>query len=273
MPGWNIDDIDVTLKDSLGGSGDFIIEVAKGKIEGHSIVTVIGTAEDVPINQDVTIWEEPSNSIYTYLSAATTMYISSTSVSDTTQPIIVSGLDANYDPITGIAVLNGQTQVEIVNIAGGGAITFLRISGDMLNGTSSGDNLVGDVYVSESTALTGGIPDDKTKIKGFILAKFNISRTGVYTVPNGFTAFLYQSGVTTKKNDDLEVNFVSIREGGATLIPSTIHLYQNIQNIPLSYISFPEKSDFELRVKASNNNTSLASIVSFLLIDNNFIDL
>lgn len=252
---------------------DFIIEVGKGNIAGHSLVSFVGTTEDVPINQEVTIWEEPSNSIYTYLTVEKTMYVSGTSASDTTQPILVSGLDENFNPITGIAVLNGQTQVEVVNIVGGGAIKFLRVHGEILNATTSGDNLVGDVYVSESTALTGGIPDDKTKIKGFIMAKFNISRTAVYTVPLGHTAFLYQSGVTTKKNDDIEVNFISIREGGAALVPATIHMFQNIQNIPLPFISYPEKSDFEVRVKASNNNTSLAVILSFIIIDNNFINL
>lgn len=258
--------------DTFGNiSKDFILEVAKGNIEGHSLIPLTATSEDVPINKDVTVWEEPSNTIYTYLSSAATMYINSTDVLDITQPILVSGLDSNYNPITGIAVLNGQTQVEVVNIVGGGAITFLRVQGDILNATTSGDNLLGDVYISESTALTSGVPTDKTKIKGFIMAKHNISRTGVFTIPLGFTAFLYEVGITTKKNDDIEVSFISIREGGATLIPQTIHLYQNIQNIPLPFIPFPEKSDFQMRVNASNNNTSLAFVASFMLVNNDFI--
>jgi hypothetical protein len=119
---------------------------------------------------NATVW--PKNTLYVFPTVASTMTLYSTSTADTSQLVLIDGLDANYDEISEVVMLNGQT---------GRATTqsFFRIN----NMTVLTDSPQGDISIGTGVA-TAGVP---TNTYGFIPHGDNMDASGVYTVPNGWT--------------------------------------------------------------------------------------
>jgi len=252
---WNIQNTDLGLN------------VRKNLSPGEELIPISSTATGRSINTESTFWE--LQGIRTYFATAQTLYLSSTSVLDTTQPILVEGLDGDYNAITGIATLGGQNQIEIKDFTGG-ALTFLRVGNAPIN-VIGANNLNGDVYIASSGALTGGVPDTFSTIQGFIKQDHNIGRASFFTVPAGKTAYLTHSSFSTRKNDEVIIEFIARTENGIILKPQTINLYQNFTPTPLGYITFVEKTDFEIRLLPQNNNSAVSWVGEFKVIDNTLI--
>jgi len=58
-------------------------------------------------SSEATLW--PKNTLYSFPSSASLMTLYSTSALDTSQSVLVEGLDANYEEISEVLILNGQT--------------------------------------------------------------------------------------------------------------------------------------------------------------------
>ena len=105
-----------------------------------------------------TIWTVGGNE--TYVTGNTIANISSSSTSDTEQVTIEShtvagtGVNSVFTFVTQNVTLNGQNPVSL-------STPVSRVSRVYNNGSSE---LVGRVVVYENTAVTGGIPDDITKV-------------------------------------------------------------------------------------------------------------
>ena len=245
-------------------SVEYRLEMSKGNITDHEIVGFVGTSDGAPSNNEKTLWD--LDQIMTPLTSPQTLYVSSTNSGDG-QTIIVEGLDGDYNPITGKAVLNGQNQVEIVDFTTGNPITFLRVFGAPGNFLGS-TNLLGDVYVAESDTLSGGVPNDDTKIKAHIVAKNNVGRNGFFTVKAGYTAYLTKVTLTGRKNDEFDVDFLVRTPGGVELRPSRTNGYQNVIDLFDPYVKFTEKTDFEVRLTPRTVNTSITFFGQFILVKN-----
>jgi hypothetical protein len=81
-----------------------------------------------------TIWAE--GGLYSYLTAATVLKVSSSSVNDTSagtgaRTVELSGLDADYNEISELVTLNGQTPVNTTKL-------FLRINRMVVRSAGSG---------------------------------------------------------------------------------------------------------------------------------------
>ena len=116
-----------------------------------------------------------------------------------------------------------------------------------------------------------GVPDTFSRIQGFIKQGHNIGRSPFFTVPAGRTAYLTHSAFSTRKNDEIIIDFIAVTEGGIIIKPQTINLYQNFAPTPLGYITFVEKTDFEIRLTPQNNNSAVSWVGEFKIIDNNLI--
>ena len=113
------------IKDS-----DFLIEVAKGNIAKHTLVTILGRNQDVDTSI-VDIGMEDEN--FTWLTSPTAIEAISDDASDTilgsgARTITINGLDANFDTVSEIIEMNGTS----VTLSGGSPVSFIRINKTLL---------------------------------------------------------------------------------------------------------------------------------------------
>ena len=155
----------------IGRNEPFDLQVGRGMISGHQPVQIFGYSTAVGSTALGPLWEglTLSGGNYAYPSAAAQLVIVSTSASDTSAlNLQVQGLDANYNVLSELIVLNGTTNVTTVN-------SYFRINNLFLtNGTNVG-------------TITA-------KISGTTYAQINpgVGQTqmSIYTVPNGWSFYL-----------------------------------------------------------------------------------
>jgi len=163
-----------------GAYEPFELQVARGQIQAHSVVTVSGYNSDVD-----TAWEmiTPVGNL-SYPAAALQMTVSSADADDTSagtgaRTVLITGLDANYAVISETVTMNGQTAVTTTN-------SFLRINSMLV--TTAGTSLAneGIIYIGSGT-VTSGVP---ATIYNVIAAGFNNTTSSQYTIPAGYTGYL-----------------------------------------------------------------------------------
>jgi len=158
----------------------FELQVARGQIAFHSVVTVSGYNSDVD-----TAWEmiTPVGDL-SYPATALQMTVSSSSASDAAagtgaRTVLVTGLDANYAVISETVTMNGQTAVTTTN-------SFLRINNMLVTTAGTGLANAGIIYIG-SGAVTSGVP---ATIYNVMAVGFNNTTSSQYTIPAGYTGYL-----------------------------------------------------------------------------------
>ena len=247
---------------------DYIYDIALGNVEGYKVVSVRGRNKE--INQSTTedIWDV-GGTIKTS-DTGVTLFSSSTSVGDD-QIMIVQGLDDSFNEQTGIAILNGQTQVEVKSLLGQ-SITWTRFFLGISNNTTTPS---GEVYFAESDTLTNGVPDTQSKKWGMIaLHASGISNgrtfTSLYTVPTGKSAFSVNGVFTTGRGKDSTLSLWATPFGGARINNSDFDVFENTTTFQFNPISgpLPEKTDLNFSITANNDSTQATIVFTFIVIDN-----
>lgn len=242
---------------------DFFLRVSLGLVSGHSYINKFGRNPDLDTGANgADIWTQ--GGLYTFLSAAATLYVSSSQVADT-QEITVQGLDATWAYQEQTVDLTGQTQAAIPG-------TWLRVFRAF---NSDGTPTTGDVYIAETDTLTGGVPDTASKIKAKIDIYAQQTLMAIYTVPLGKTGYVVDQYYTINK------------ASGATMIvnarlytrePSGVFRVQNIFAVqstgssalahrPLFAEGYPAKTDMLMRGVSFANDADVSAGFSVLLID------
>ena len=235
-----------------GGVGDYPypLQVSRGLISGHKRVFKFGYNSLI---QDVeeTIWE--NGGIYVYPSSAVTMTVTSSSgATDNGIQVTVQGLDASYNELS-----------EEVTLAGSGTVTttgsFLRVYRAFISGST--------VPAGTMTIANGGTT--YATINGD-----HQSLMALWTVPAGYTAYLFQYDVTafTEQNNKVATIRVITRELNGVF--RTQHIFDTFQT-PFHQdiyapIPIPEKTDIEFRAIASSSNADLrvSALFDILYIEN-----
>ncbi len=247
------------------GATDFLLEVAKGNIPGHSVIQKfgrnfnIGTATDP---QDC--WSQGGT--YTYLSSAQTLYASSSDAGDS-QEITVEVLNSSWSWETRTVTLSGQSQVVI---PGGTAIRVSRAYND------DNTNIAGDIYIAETDTLTGGVPDTASKIKAKIDNLYDQTLMAVYSVPASKTACIlgWYSSIEGTSPAGLKVELsLRVREFGkifrvqhthSLLADGTSYIQHLFKAIP----KYPAKSDIMVVIdRVSTNGADVAAGFDIILVD------
>jgi hypothetical protein len=213
-------------------------------------VEKFGANHDVDTNSDPEdCWTQGGT--YTFLTTATALYASSSSAADTVS-INVQGLDGDWNLQTKSVTLTGQTQALIPG-------TWLRVFRAY---NESATLLAGDVYIAgdAGAAITGGVPDVASLIKAKIDLGDGQTMMAIYTVPNGYTAYMTRwyatlavsrasyAVVQLRKRASGGV-FRASREIGLTGAGNSI--YQELLNIAIPYAS---KTDIKITIKEVGAN-------------------
>jgi hypothetical protein len=240
---------------------DFMLEIAEGNVIGHSIYRKFGKIASIQTATPADCWEfgiTPGAEEYTW---STTEAIDSMSSSDAadTEEITITMLDINYVEFTQTVNLNGQARVPLIP-----GFRFNRAY------NSNGTKFLGNVYIYEDVALTAGVPNDVTLVRGYLSTSGQQTLQSMYTVPAGKTAFLYElktsmggrkAGITTYEA------FLRV-EGGVFLIKDTHDLmatgssYAN--DVFTAPRTFPAKTDFKPKITVDTNGLGFA--VSFVVV-------
>ena len=243
----------VTSISKLGTHEPFELQVAQGQIAFHKHIYKFGQNQAVG-NSVETIWEE--GGLYVYPPSATTMTVSSSDANDTSagtgaRTIQISGLDGSYNEVSETIIMNGQTAVTTSN-------TYLRVNRALVLTAGSGGANAGIIYVGTGT-VTAGVPVNKyTTINGDGL---NQSLQAFWTVPAGYTAYIYQTNISTGNSSStpavLKTILVIRPFGGVFNTKEVITLTDgnHLQNYNFP-IKVTEKSDIEFRAESSSPSVS-----------------
>ena len=226
----------------------FELQVARSQIMGHEVVNVFGFATAVSTSF-VSVWE--NNAAYVFPTVASTMVVSSSSVSDTAVSIQIFGLDASYNRITEVVALNGTSNVTTVN-------TYFRIN----NVITTAGTAVGTVYVKNA----GGTTYAQIAIGN---GKTNMS---VYTVPAGYTAYLTQFDAfsSTSVTSGVFATFRGLLTSSTGISNVVLQApFLNTYSITRPYpIPVLEKVDLQLQCKSSGAGLGIGTIGIGVLIIN-----
>ena len=245
----------------VGTSEPFNLQIARGQIAYHKSIFKFGFNPDVDDSLE-TIWAE--GGLYSYLSAATVLKISSSSTNDTSagtgaRTVTLFGLNANYDEISETIILNGQTAVN-------STLSYLRIYRMTVDTAGSGGENAGVIYAGTGT-VTSGVPANKYAT---IAIGDNQTLMALWTVPRGYTAYLSQTDVTaatTQNNKYATVHFVARENGGVFQAKDKFVKAESSHNqqydIPLK---FEEKTDLEFRCVGDSAGADIAISASMDIV-------
>lgn len=247
---------------SFFGSTDFLIEVQKGNVPGHTMVGVIGRVDStVGTGNFEDFWF--IGGTRSAITSAETWVIRSSSADDTSagtgaRTVIVISLDANYDVQVTLVTLNGQTDVTIAN-------THIRTRFLVVGTVGGGGVNAGQIEVRKSGGAVG------VDVRSIIPTGFSLCQDGHYTVPNGVSALIQQAAFFVPKNEDGIIrNTQKASASDAPIITGLdLHFYQtNFSFDADAPILVPEKTDITFTVSTTNPGVNINALFSWLEIDN-----
>ena len=240
----------------------FELQVSRGQISFHNPQNIFGYGTTpATANLFRTVWENMATTEYIFPSSALTMQLVSTAAGDTASITIV-GLDANYNALSEVLVLNGTTNVPTVN-------QYFRIN-SMFVSVGSATNPTGVVSLSNSGTIYAQI---NTGVFNGTTSSLGRSQMAVYTVPAGYTFYGYRYGAYSSFNGN-SANYTTYRAitnssaGVQQLIVQTPFntTYEVQRHFPFGY---GEKTDLRFQIASSAATAAVVSInVGGVLIKN-----
>jgi len=244
---------------------DPLFEIVKGNVPGHSFFPIQGIDENVATTQYV-IWGE--NTIYVYPPGPTQMNVSSSDVDDTnggsgTWNVTIFGLDIHFTPIIETVTMNGQTPVPTVN-------QFYRINRMRIGRSGASEENEGMIYIGTGANVAG----KPATIYNEIVTETGVSSTAIYTVPDGFTAYLKYFSLGTDTSKIIEVTL----ESRCIDCPDNswswdYHTHFDARTIthddPLPF-PYPEHSDIKITARNSVGGAYISADAFFILVEDGY---
>jgi len=240
----------------VGTTEPFELQVSRGQISYHETQFKFGF-NPLVVDSLETVWAQ--GGLYTYLSSASTLYISSSSTDDDVagtgaRTATVSGLDANYNEVSVTVDLDGQTGVQL-----GDASNWIRVNRITVDTAGSGGQNAGVLYVGTEATPSSGVPTNKYAT---VAIGDNQTLMALWTVPAGYTAYLYETHITvaTEANNKYGIVTVLARPDGGVFnikdkFTTVLDTVTQKYNFPLK---FEEKTDIEVRAIGSSSNANIA---------------
>jgi len=228
-----------------------VLNLARGKIRGASVVHKFGATPQISTSTTATIWDIP-DTLYPWSAFDTpgVVNVDCASTSDIGHTVTITGLDANFNVVSetiNLTVQNNNT----------GSQVFSRVYRAFFDGS---DSNVGQINIQLGSTTVARIQAGKAQ-----------TLMAVYTVPAGYKGYIFKGDSTVKANSDMTLGMY-VRYGGvgafrighqAEVSPNG---YQYDFPIPLE---LPEKSDIDVRAYANTNNIRATAVFDVVLIKDN----
>jgi hypothetical protein len=234
----------------------FGLQVARGQIQGHSVVSVFGYNPDLDTSEE-SVW--PDGGTVPHPTIASVLDIASTSADDDSagtgaRTVFIEGVDGNYNVVSETVTLDGTTPVSTVE-------EYLYINKFLVATTGSGGANVGQITAKLSTTLYD-----------LIEVGFNNRTTGHYCVPAGFTGYMVeglfsagQASGSTAVTGFLKQHGTDgvLRVGAVTTVNNSASVFM----FDPPYV-IPEKNCVGVTGIGSATNNAVSSYFSIILIKN-----
>ena len=249
----------------IGTTEPFELQVSRGQIAYHKPLFKFGNNTTVGDSLE-TIWAD--GGLYSYLTAATVLKVSSSSTDDTSagtgaRTVQLYGLDADYNEINELVTLNGQTAVNTTQ-------SFLRINRMIVRSAGSGGANAGVIYAGTGTVTTGVPANVYASVNG--VTGSNQSLMALWTVPAGYTAYLlqYDISIGTTSNTPAVCKLVlAVRPYGEVFQSKDVKSLTTGMHVEETFalpLKIEEKSDIEVRALSSSGSVSFDISAAFEII-------
>ena len=231
----------------VGTSEPFELQVSRGHIAYHKRLHKFGF--NSPINEtEETVWDVGGT--YSYQSSALAMTVTSASgATDSGVEVTVQGLDSSYKEVSATVTLNASGTATTTQ-------TFLRVNRAFISGSGAP---AGTINITNSSTTYARIT-----------AGENQTLMAVWTVPAGYTAYLFQkdtSCLTEANNKFGTIRLISRNPGGVFRTQDKFSVQNGHSEISYTTpLPFPEKTDIEARAVGSSSNSALHVSVAFDII-------
>lgn len=231
----------------------FELQVSRGQIAFHKTIFKFGFNPDIDDSIE-TLWTE--GGLYSYLSSATVLKVSSSSTADDegstgAETVELFGLDANYNEINEVITLDGQTSVDTTK-------EYLRINRMIVRSAGSGGTNAGVIYAGTGT-VTAGVPANKYAT---VAAGDGQSLMALWTVPAGYSAYITQTDITvatTQNNKYATVHFVARPFGEVFQVKDKFVKAESSHHQAYTFpLKFEEKTDLEFRAVGDSAGADIA---------------
>lgn len=267
----NVDvSVDSSLKMTDTSSG---LSIARGNVTGQTFIHEFGNAPDFDTDDlIVTVWDgaddaKTNQMKYVYSTTADIDSISSNKVADT-GTIRIEGLGAGYIPVTQTVTLSGTSKVSLTT-------TLIRVF--KMTNTSTTSN-VGYIYCYVTTAITSGVPNVGSYVRGIIRPLNNQTLMAIFTVPAGKTGYMsdwYSSTAGANKTSNYIIT-LRARPFGETFQVKHI---SSMSDTAAGYIQytyqqpevFTEKTDVEMQAQITAAGITEATVTAgfdVVIVDN-----
>jgi hypothetical protein len=239
-----------------GAYEPFDLQVSRNQILGHSTLSLFGYQASVTTTS-IPIWENAT--AYTFITAASTLTLVSTSASDNTSAkILISGLDSDFNLISETLAMNGTSAVTTVN-------SYFRVNNLLMVSPGSGQTTnVGTITLKQSSN---------------IVAQINIgigkSQSTVYTVPNGYQFYLTLAEVNTTGvyGSGTVITYKVVTKNNTTGVTLTVLQQPFIATYSVNRSDTPflydQKTDIQWQLGTNTGTISAGIIVAGKLIQAN----
>lgn len=228
------------------------IQINENKIN-HDAVFKFGYNPAISTAEE-TVWD--NGGIYSYPTSATQMKVSSSNDSDTST-VLIYGLDSSYNEISESITITGQTEVTTSN-------SFVRVYRAKVTANAPS----GNIYIGTGT-VTLGVP---STVYARIITGENQTLMAVWTVPAGYTGYIYQFTVSsgTTASNKYATGRLKVRPFGQVFqTKSIVTLNNTFINFELGMpIIVEEKSDIEIRSIISSGTDAISGTFTVVYVKN-----
>lgn len=240
-------------------SSNYELNIARGLVDSQYVEMKNGYAPSMATTGG-TVWG--LNSTYpwsAWTGTGSVLYVASSNAGDVGQTVKIQGLDSTFTKIEETVTLNGTTAVQTTH-------TFYRVNRMFqLTGNSTAGNISARVTSSGGTQV------------GYMLAGVGRQKSGFFTVPAGYTAYILYGDASSYKNGSGNVSGQVDMMTRTNIVGTTTPFlnqfaavvangqYRNEFNIPLA---IPEKTDIDVRFFPEGNATTVSVNWEMLLIPN-----
>ncbi len=250
---------------------DFLIEVQKGNVPGHSIVNKFGHGEVGTTMAPITTGLE----YRTPLSPVSLEFVSSdandTALGIGAREITYIGIGADYKELTQVIATNGLTAVPI-------PIDFIRMYRWFVSKSGTYATSIAGSHAGTLTTRVAGA-GETWAIINFTPFPFGQSEIGVFTIPDSRRAFITQHNISVDTNKSVDIYLFS--RGGIDVVvapfsPMKIVAHytgltgDNPSAFRAPIDSFMPRTDVGYMGKVSSGTTAVSIHFAVLLIEAGF---
>ena len=231
--------------------------ISGGYITGHSSNHKFGATPAMSINTTGTVWDL-NDTLYPWsaLDTPAVVNVERNDAGDNGLVVYIQGLDANYNYQEETITITGADQL--------GTKLWRRVNRAFIESGTAAKNIA-DIDIEAGAA--GGTTVAR------ITAGLGQTLMCVYTIPAGYTGYLYQGTMTVQSSGDA-TGFMFVRRNTVGTAFRVGHTFE-VQGDGGQYrydFAFPipieEKSDIDVRATVRSNNSRVSAAFDILLVEN-----